>query len=149
MPTIARVNLQRRSRPGISFATIFSGISTKENQIELLHGGLPDTKQQQIVDDFGQESKSVRILLASDVASEGLNLHFRCHKLVHFDVPWSLMVFAQRNGRIDRDGQEQPPQIVYLLTDAKNEKIRGDMRILELLSERQHQARRILATRRP
>jgi superfamily II DNA/RNA helicase len=92
------------------------------------------------VEQFGKEGEKVRLLLASDVASEGLNLHFRCHRLVHFDVPWSLMVFAQRNGRIDRYGQEQSPQIVYLLTDTRNEKIRGDMRILQLLSERDDQA---------
>jgi hypothetical protein len=88
-----------------------------------------------MVERFGKETAKVRVLLASDVASEGLNLHFLCHRLVHFDVPWSLMVFAQRNGRIDRYGQERPPQIVYLLTDSKNEKIHGDVRILELLTD--------------
>jgi len=119
---------------------LIKDLKLKEDQIELLHGGLSDTRQQEIVDQFGKEGEKVRILLASDVASEGLNLHFRCHRLVHFDVPWSLMVFAQRNGRIDRYGQEQSPQIVYLLTDTTNEKIRGDMRILELLSERDDQA---------
>jgi hypothetical protein len=109
-------------------------------QIETLHGGLGDSDQQRIVEEFGKEQSKVRLLLASDVASEGINLHFLCHKLVHFDVPWSLMTFAQRNGRIDRYGQEQTPQIVYLLTRTEQEKIRGDMRILELLTERDDQA---------
>ena len=31
------------------------------------------------------------------MASEGLNLHFQCHQLVHFDLPWSLLRFQQRN----------------------------------------------------
>lgn len=115
-------------------------LELKDEQIELLHGGLSDTDQQEMVERFGKETAKVRVLLASDVASEGLNLHFLCHRLVHFDVPWSLMVFAQRNGRIDRYGQERPPRIHYLLTDSKNEKIKGDVRILELLTIRDHQA---------
>jgi superfamily II DNA or RNA helicase len=121
---------------------LISDLELKPEQVELLHGGLSDTEQQDIVERFGKETAKVRILLASDVASEGLNLHFLCHRLVHFDVPWSLMVFAQRNGRIDRYGQEHPPQIVYLLTDSKNERIHGDVRILELLTERDDQAQK-------
>jgi hypothetical protein len=38
------------------------------------------------------------------LASEVLNLHYFCHRLVRFDLPWSLMVFQQRNGRVDRYG---------------------------------------------
>lgn len=82
----------------------------------------------------------MRLLIASDVAAEGINLHFLCHKMVHFDIPWSLMTFQQRNGRIDRYGQEREPWIVYLRTEADNEKIRGDNRILELLIEKDRQA---------
>ncbi|MBZ0120935.1 MAG: DEAD/DEAH box helicase, partial [Sandaracinaceae bacterium] len=117
-------------------------LGLKEDEIELLHGGLSDRDQQEIVERFGKDNAKVRVLLASDVASEGLNLHFLCHRLVHFDVPWSLMVFAQRNGRIDRYGQERPPQIIYLLTESKNERIRGDVRILELLTQRDDQAQK-------
>jgi superfamily II DNA or RNA helicase len=116
-------------------------LKLRDGQIELLHGG-SDIDQMRIVEEFGKDKAKVRILLASDVASEGLNLHFLCHRLVHFDVPWSLMTFAQRNGRIDRYGQEQRPQIVYLFTDVKNEKVRGDVRILELLTQRDDQARK-------
>ena len=115
-------------------------LKLEPDQVELLHGGLSDTDQQKIVEEFGKTKAKVRLLLASDVASEGLNLHYLCHRLVHFDVPWSLMVFQQRNGRIDRYGQESTPQIVYLLTDAENEQIKGDSRILELLIERDEQA---------
>ncbi|MBT3224630.1 MAG: SWF/SNF helicase family protein [Proteobacteria bacterium] len=84
----------------------------------------------------------MRVLLASDVAAEGLNLHYLCHRLIHFDVPWSLMVFQQRNGRIDRYGQEKTPEIVYLLTDSENPRIKGDTHILDLLIIRDMQARK-------
>jgi superfamily II DNA or RNA helicase len=117
-------------------------LDLKPEQIEQIDGGLPDKEQQEIVERFGKDNAKVRILLASDVASEGLNLHFLCHRLIHFDVPWSLMVFAQRNGRIDRYGQERPPEILYLLTDTKNDRIRGDVRILELLAQRDDQAQK-------
>ncbi len=108
--------------------------------VETLDGGLPDVEQQRIVEDFGKDEAPVRLLIASDVASEGINLHYLCHKMVHFDIPWSLMVFKQRNGRIDRYGQEHEPRIVYLVTESDNEKIKGDTRILELLVKKDEQA---------
>ena len=108
--------------------------------MEELHGGLSDVDQQRIVDDFGNSASKLRLLLASDVASEGLNLHYLCHRLIHFDLPWSLMVFQQRNGRIDRYGQTRSPQIVYLQTDSRNEVIQGDTRILTLLRRKSEQA---------
>ena len=121
-------------------AQLSEDLGLKEQQVALLHGGLSDIEQQHIVEEFGKSSAKVRLLLASDVASEGLNLHYLCHKLVHFDVPWSLMVFQQRNGRIDRYGQERTPIIRYLLTNSANEEIAGDRRVLELLIERDEQA---------
>lgn len=119
--------------------TVDLGLS--EGQWRVLHGGLSDVEQQSVVEDFGKEASSVRVLLASDVASEGLNLHYLCHRLVHFDVPWSLMVFQQRNGRIDRYGQEHRPEIVYLRTESDNPTIRGDNRILDVLRQKAEQAR--------
>ena len=112
----------------------------RANQIAILHGGMSDVDQQQVVEDFGNAKRPVRLLLCSDVASEGINLHYQCHRLIHFDMPWSLMVFQQRNGRIDRYGQEREPGIVYLVTRSANDTIRGDMRILEVLQEKDEQA---------
>ena len=111
-------------------------------RIETLHGGMSDGEQQRVVEDFGNAAKPVRLLICSDVASEGINLHYHCHRLIHFDMPWSLMVFAQRNGRVDRYGQERTPQIVYLTTRSANEVIRGDVRVLEVLKGKDEQAYR-------
>jgi superfamily II DNA or RNA helicase len=110
------------------------------NQAEILHGSMSDVDQQQVVEDFGKEAAGIRLLIASDVASEGINLHYLCHHLIHFDIPWSLMVFQQRNGRIDRYGQEKTPHILYLVNQTGNEKIKGDMRILELLIKKDDEA---------
>ena len=112
------------------------------SQVAVLHGGLSDVEQQRVVEDFGNASRPLRLLICSDVASEGINLHYQCHRLVHFDMPWSLMVFQQRNGRVDRYGQSRTPHIVYLVTESANETIRGDTRILEVLAGKDEQAHR-------
>ncbi len=108
--------------------------------IQKLHGGLSDVDQQEVVEAFGKDEADVRLLLASDIAAEGINLHYLCHRLIHFDIPWSLMLFQQRNGRIDRYGQTEAPQIRYMVTTPKNEDIHGDQRILEVLIEKEQQA---------
>lgn len=115
-------------------------LGLKSDQVQTLHGSMSDVDQQRIVEDFGREEAPVRLLLASDVASEGINLHYLSHRMIHFDIPWSLMVFQQRNGRIDRYGQEHTPHILYLVTECANRKARGDTRILEVLVEKDKQA---------
>lgn len=115
-------------------------LGLKDKQVVTLDGSLKDTDQQAIVESFGKLKEPVRLLVASDVASEGINLHYLCHKMVHFDIPWSLMVFKQRNGRIDRYGQERVPRIAYLITDSANKKFKADNRILAKLIEKDQQA---------
>ena len=115
-------------------------LKLSDKEVVPLHGMMKDIDIQEVVDDFGQENKPVRILVASDLASEGINLHHQSHKLIHFDIPWSLMTFQQRNGRIDRYGQESQPKMWYMLTESKNSKIQGDQRILEILIEKNENA---------
>ena len=110
------------------------------NAIQTLHGGMSDIDQQKIVEEFGRDEAPVRILVASDVASEGINLHYLSHRMIHFDIPWSLMVFQQRNGRVDRYGQKVSPDIRYMVTRSTNEEIRGDMRILQVLIRKEAEA---------
>ncbi len=111
-------------------------LKLKDKQVAILHGGMSDIEQQEMVEAFGSADSKVRLLIASDVAAEGINLHHHSHRLIHFDIPWSLITFQQRNGRVDRYGQSEQPEIYYLLTDSSNEQIRGDQRILELLIEK-------------
>lgn len=111
-----------------------------DNAICEMYGGLSDGEQQRIVDEFGREESPIRVLVASDVASEGINLHYLSHRLIHFDIPWSLMVFQQRNGRVDRYGQTKKPDIRYLMIESKNPKIKGDVRIMEILVTKEEQA---------
>lgn len=114
----------------------------RADSIGLFYGSLEDQKQQQLVHDFGTKDSHVRILLASDAASEGLNLHHYCHRLIHFDVPGSLIRMEQHNGRIDRYGQEETPDVRYLLTVPNDGDLKGDLRVLEVLVEKEDAAYR-------
>lgn len=112
--------------------------------VGIMHGGLPDDEQQQIVDAFKQEHAAVRVLVTGDVASEGVNLHAQCHELIHYDIPWSLIRIEQRNGRIDRYGQQHSPRITALLLEPDGGRFAGDVRILAKLVDKENEAHRAL-----
>ncbi len=69
-------------------------------------------------------------LLATDAASEGLNLQNHCYRLIHYEIPWNPNRLEQRNGRIDRHGQKGflPPmersRFSYITSLAKDTKQR-------------------------
>ena len=119
-------------------------LGLKAKQVAILKGTMRDQDLMETVNAFNQPQSPLRLLVCSDVASEGLNLHHCSHRLIHFDVPWSLMVFQQRNGRIDRYGQKVQPEIYYLLSETSDEKVRGDQRVLEVLIQKDDQASRNL-----
>jgi SNF2 family DNA or RNA helicase len=70
---------------------------------QLLHGSIGETKQD-VIDRFRSDAK-LKVLLTSEVASEGVDLQF-CRVLINYDIPWNPMRIEQRIGRIDRIGQE-------------------------------------------
>jgi len=59
-----------------------------------------------------RNDRKIRVLLCSDVASEGLDFQF-CNTIVNFDLPWNPMKIEQRIGRIDRIGQEEDKLRVF------------------------------------
>ena len=121
-------------------ARLREDLNLPADAIQEISGAMSDAEQQEIVENFGREEAPVRVLVASDVASEGLNLHYLSHRMIHFDIPWSLMVFQQRNGRIDRYGQKKRPDIRYMMIESRNKRIKGDMRIIEILITKEEQA---------
>ena len=60
----------------------------------------------------------VRILLATDAASEGIDLQNHCNLLVHVEIPYNPNVMEQRNGRVDRHGQKQSEVVIWHPVDA-------------------------------
>ena len=61
---------------------------------------------------------SVRILLATDAASEGLDLQNYCNRLIHYEIPWNPNRLEQRNGRLDRHGQKKEEVLVHHFVSA-------------------------------
>ena len=112
--------------------------------IKVMHGGMPEEDQLALIDEFKRADTPLRILVTGDVASEGVNLHAQCHDLVHYDIPWSLIRIQQRNGRIDRYGQTENPQITALLLDPKDETSIGELHVLARLIDRENQANTLL-----
>jgi SNF2 family DNA or RNA helicase len=108
-----------------------------EEAIAYFHGGLSDTEQQAIIEDFGKEDSSVRLLLCSDAGSQGVNLHFYCNRMFNYDIPWSLIVLEQRNGRIDRYGQKKTPFIHYIIAESDIDGLKTDLHIVERLTEKE------------
>lgn len=47
----------------------------------------------------------IRVLVATDVLSEGQNLQ-DAHIIVNYDLPWAIIRLIQRAGRVDRIGQQ-------------------------------------------
>jgi superfamily II DNA or RNA helicase len=78
------------------------GIGTMGRPLAVLHGGLHPAERIRLVTAFNAGGMS---LLATDAASEGLNLHHHCRVVVHYELPWRPARIEQRAGRVDRLGQ--------------------------------------------
>ncbi|MCM2372098.1 DEAD/DEAH box helicase [Aporhodopirellula aestuarii] len=101
-----------------------------------INGSCPDIHLMKTVEAFGTGASDVRMLLATDVASEGVNLHHQCHNIIHYDLPWSIITLIQRNGRIDRFGQTESPVLRYLRISTRDGMLKGDESIFERLIEK-------------
>ena len=77
-----------------------------------------------------------RIFLATDAASEGINLHKSCNTLIHVEIPSNPNRYEQRNGRIDRYGQLSKPQIYLLVASRSVEQRMARGRDLQTLTHR-------------
>lgn len=100
------------------------------------HGATPEAERDQAITSFLRDP-TVRVFLATDAASEGINLHHGAHHLVHLDVPWNPNRYAQRNGRIDRYGQAQTPHIWCLVAaDGSRRQGRPEARALEVVVDK-------------
>lgn len=84
-----------------------------------LHGGLSLRERTAVVRRFTSGESSV--LLATDAASEGLNLHHRCRLVVNLELPWTPLRVEQRIGRVDRLGQDRRVHAVQLVAEGTTE----------------------------
>ena len=88
---------------------------------ELIHGGIKSDPRRPDRDERGKrmrrfrEDPDVRLLLSSEVGSEGLDFQF-CHIIINYDLPWNPMRVEQRIGRVDRLGQESDRILIFNFT---------------------------------
>ncbi|WP_344287565.1 DISARM system SNF2-like helicase DrmD [Streptomyces synnematoformans] len=92
---------------------------TDGGRVAVLHGGLTTGEREQIRLGFQAHPATaegrVRILLATDAASEGIDLQKHCFRLINYDIPFNPNKLEQRIGRIDRWGQREDPQITHFI----------------------------------
>ena len=105
-------------------------------RLAIIHGGMAQEERAIVTNGFQEASPSlspIRILLATDAASEGIDLQNYCSKMVHLEIPYNPNVLEQRNGRIDRHGQKANEVEILHPVDAVGEVGRDIMRAVQKL----------------
>ncbi len=77
----------------------------RDDVVVSIHGGVAREARRTAQELFTQD-KDASVLVATDAASEGLNLQ-RAHLMVNYDLPWNPNRIEQRFGRIHRIGQTE------------------------------------------
>jgi superfamily II DNA or RNA helicase len=93
------------------------------DHLAILHGSMDQEDREAVKAAFqaGPKDSAVRILLATDAASEGIDLQNHCNCLIHLEIPYNPNVMEQRNGRIDRYGQRQKEVVIWHPADGGEE----------------------------
>lgn len=117
---------------------LFERMSTwygRSDEIVMIHGGITREQRRAIEDRF-RNDPTIRILLATDAAGEGINLQ-RAHLMVNYDLPWNPNRLEQRFGRIHRIGQTE---VCHLWNLAAGETREGAVyqRLLKKLEAERH-----------
>jgi len=95
----------------------------------VLHGGLARHERTAALAEFAASPRGV--LVATDAAAEGLNLHQRCRLVINLELPWNPMRLEQRIGRVDRIGQRRTVHALHLVAHET-----GEWRLVERLRRR-------------
>ena len=87
------------------------------DRLGLLYGGLDEHKREHLKAAFqaAPDRDRVRILLATDSASEGIDLQRHCHRVIHYDIPFNPNRLEQRIGRVDRHGQQCQVEVAHFV----------------------------------
>lgn len=85
----------------------------------------------------------LRILIATDVLSEGQNLQ-DAHIVVNYDLPWAIIRLIQRAGRVDRIGQQATDILCYTFLPADG--VERIIRLRERIRQRLHENAEVIGT---
>jgi len=110
-------------KQGISRLSGVTGDSPDPTALAWRFSPISNNKQSHI-----QPEDELRILVATDVLSEGQNLQ-DCSIIVNYDLPWAIIRLVQRAGRVDRIGQQAEKIFCYSFLPAD-----GVERIIKLRS---------------
>ena len=102
-------------RRGVDAVGVVTGDS--ENPTVLAQRFSP--KSNNVVPDGSTVTDELRVLVSTDVLSEGQNLQ-DAHIVVNYDLPWAIVKLVQRAGRVDRIGQTSPEVLIYSLMPAES-----------------------------
>ena len=133
--------INRTEEPIVVFSEFRDSLEAVERQlhagraISVLHGAQDPNERRLHLKRFLEGPASV--LLATDVAGQGLNLQTRARWVASLELPWNPARLEQRIGRVDRIGQARVPHLTLLI--ARHEAETGLLR---------HLARRVLTARR-
>ena len=106
-------------------------------RVTAVTGGDGNSEQRrEIVEDLGGER--VRVLVATDCLSEGINLQQHFDAVVHYDLPWNPNRLEQREGRVNRYGQQRGAVMTLLLYGSNNA---IDLTVLEVLIRKAREIR--------
>lgn len=83
----------------------------------LLYGGMETVRRERLKAAFqaDPERDKIRILLATDTASEGIDLQRHCYRVIHYDIPFNPNRLEQRIGRVDRRGQRHEVEVTHFV----------------------------------
>jgi superfamily II DNA or RNA helicase len=112
-----------------------------KNTLRLLYGGMSLDEFEAVKGEFEDPAAPVRLLLATDAASEGINMQECCRWVIHYDIPWSPSRLQQRNGRVSRHGQVRDVYVHYFRCDEEE-----DMDFLFKVAEKVEQVREDLGS---
>ncbi|TAK15025.1 MAG: DEAD/DEAH box helicase [Acidobacteria bacterium] len=117
--------IARTTEPAIVFTEFRDSLGIVERSlgdvadVSVAHGGLSSRELAIALGRF--RSGASRVLIATDVASQGLNLQQRCRWVIHLDRPWNPVRLEQRAGRVDRLGQARDVHLTELMTSHDRE----------------------------
>ena len=113
-------------------------------EVRAVTGDADDDKRREIVKEL--VAKPVRVLVATDCLSEGINLQEHFDAVLHYDLPWNPNRLEQREGRVDRFGQVRPSVATVVLYGTNNE---IDLVVLEVLVRKARAIRKALGVAVP
>jgi len=110
--------IQTANYLGTIFKQGLTGRAYRNLHIEVITSELNDELRKEKIDLMNHSDR--RLLIATDCLSEGINLQQGFNALLHYDLPWNPNRLEQREGRIDRFGQQSPSVEVALLYGSNN-----------------------------